>query len=268
MAEPFAESPPRRRRIPRWWRRAMLTSRRINLYRWLAVLSAVALLIVLLSGYLALARGAGPGEPLPSLQMTALLLGTLIPLLALVVLGGRRIAIRRAGDASARLHVKFVFFFSLVAAVPALVVAVFASMMFQSGVEFWFNDNQRGIIENARTLARGYYEQNQAEVSANTTAMAEDMRFYLQRYALESPEFSEVYSIQVLQRELQRSAILQQVKDGSLRVVAIVDPEEGSLVQARTRAALPKLQAGESVVVTASQDRIEAVTAIDLKAGI
>ena len=271
MADLSAENQPNgshRRRIPRWWRRALLTSRRINLYRWLTVLSAVALLVVLVSGYLALIRSGRPGEPLPSLQMTAFLLGTLIPLLALVVLGGRHIAIRRAGDAGARLHVKFVFFFSLVAAVPALVVAVFASMMFQSGVEFWFNDNQRGIIENARTLARGYYEQNQAEVSTNTSAMAEDMRFYLQRYTLESPEFGEVYSIQVLQRELQRSAILQQVKDGSLRVVAIVDPEEGSLVQARTRAALPKLRAGQTVVVRASQNRIEAVAAIDLRAGI
>ena len=246
----------------------MLTSRRINLYLWLEAAAAVTLLVMLASAYVALTRSGEPGEPLPSFQMTALLLGTLIPALALIVLGGRRLAIRRAGDSSARLHVKLVAFFSLVAAVPTLLVAVFASILFQSGVEFWFNDNQRGIIENARTLARGYYDQNQNEVSANTAAMADDMRFYLQRYPLESPEFSEVYSIQVYQRELQRSAILQQVKDGSFRVVAIVDPEEGSLVQRVTQAALPKLMAGQKVVVTASQNRIEAVTAIDLKAGI
>jgi two-component system, NtrC family, nitrogen regulation sensor histidine kinase NtrY len=266
--ESTAPNPPHRRRIPRWWRRALLTSRRINLYLWLEAAAAVTLLVMLASAYVALTRSGEPGEPLPSFQMTALLLGTLIPALALVVLGGRRLAIRRAGDSSARLHVKLVAFFSLVAAVPTLLVAVFASVLFQSGVEFWFNDNQRGIIENARTLARGYYDQNQSEVAANTAAMADDMRFYLQRYPLESPEFSEVYSIQVLQRELQRSAILQEVKDGSLRVVAIVDPEEGSLVQRVTQAALPKLEAGQKVIVTASQNRIEAVTAIDLKAGI
>ena len=129
---------------------------------------------MLVSSYLAINSGA-PDEPLPSIQTTALLLGTLIPALALVVLTGRRIAIRRAGDTSARLHVKLVFFFSLVAAVPTLLVAVFASALFQSGVEFWFNDNQRGLIENARTLARGYYAQNQKDVSDNTTAMAADM---------------------------------------------------------------------------------------------
>ncbi len=273
MAEPPAQShsspnPPHRRRIPRWWRRALLTSRRINLYRWLAAISAVALLVMLISAYLALTRSGEPGEPLPSFQMTALLLGTLIPALVLIVLEGRRRAIRRAGDSSARLHVKLVAFFSIVAAVPTLLVAVFASVQFQSGVEFWFNDNQRGLIENARTLARGYYDQNQQEVAKNTTAMAGDMHFYLQRYTLLSAEFQEVYSLQVLQRELQRSAIVQQIDDGSLHVVAIVDPEEGTLVQRAIQAALPQLSAGKDVVVTASQDLIQAVAAIDVKNGI
>ncbi|MBO0749683.1 MAG: PAS domain-containing sensor histidine kinase, partial [Porphyrobacter sp.] len=263
-----APSPPHRRHFPRWWRRALLTSRRINLFLWLEAIAAGVLLIMLASAYLALTQAGNPGEPLPSFQTTALLLGTLIPALALIVLAGRRLAIRRAGDSSARLHVKFVFFFSLVAAVPTLLVAVFASVLFQSGVEFWFNDNQRGLIENARTLARGYYDQNQKAVADNTTTMAQDMRFYLQRYPLLSPEFQEVYSLQVLQRELQRSAIVQQVNDGSLRVVAIVDPEEGTLVQRAIQAALPKLKAGQNVVVSASQKRIQAVAAIDLKSGI
>lgn len=269
MAEPPASpSPPHRRRFPRWWRRALVTSRRVNLFLWLELIAAIALVVMLSSAYLALTHSGNPDEPLPSLQTTALLLGTLIPALALVVLGGRRLAIRRAGDSSARLHVRLVFFFSLVAAVPTLLVAVFASVLFQSGVEFWFNDNQRGLIENARTLARGYYDQNQKDVADNTTTMAGDMRFYLQRYALLSPEFQEVYSIQVYQRELQRSAIVQQVNDGTLRVVAIVDPEEGTLVQRAVQTALPELKAGKAVVVTASQSRIQAVAAIDLKNGI
>jgi two-component system nitrogen regulation sensor histidine kinase NtrY len=106
MAEPPATpSPQHRRRFPRWWRRALLISRRINLFRWLEAGAAVALVVALAGGYLALTQSGDPGEPLPSLQTTALLLGTLIPALALVVLWGRRLAIRRAGDLRARLHV-------------------------------------------------------------------------------------------------------------------------------------------------------------------
>ena len=273
MAEPSAQShaapnPLQRRRFPRWWRRALLTSRRINLFRWLTVVAAAALVVMLASWYFALSQGANRAEPLPGFQAAALLLGTLIPALALIVLWGRHVAIRRAGDVSARFHVKLVFFFSLVAAVPTLLVAVFASILFQSGVQFWFSDTQRGIIENARTLARGYYDQNQRDVADNTTTMASDLRYGLQHYSLESPEFGEGYSVQVVQRQLSRSAILQQVKDGSFRVVAIVDPEEGTMIQRITRAALPRLKAGQAVVITATPTRIEAVAAIDLKAGI
>jgi two-component system nitrogen regulation sensor histidine kinase NtrY len=273
MAEPSAQShaapnPLQRRRFPRWWRRALLTSRRINLFRWLTVVAAAALAVMLASWYFALSQGANRAEPLPGFQAAALLLGTLIPALALIVLWGRHVAIRRAGDVSARFHVKLVFFFSLVAAVPTLLVAVFASILFQSGVQFWFSDTQRGIIENARTLARGYYDQNQRDVADNTTTMASDLRYGLQHYSLESPEFGEGYSVQVVQRQLSRSAILQQVKDGSFRVVAIVDPEEGTMIQRITRAALPRLKAGQAVVITATPTRIEAVAAIDLKAGI
>ena len=99
MAEPPASpSPPHRRRFPRWWRRALVTSRRVNLFLWLELIAAIALVVMLSSAYLALTHSGNPDEPLPSLQTTALLLGTLIPALALVVLGGRRLAIRRAGD--------------------------------------------------------------------------------------------------------------------------------------------------------------------------
>jgi two-component system nitrogen regulation sensor histidine kinase NtrY len=260
--------PSRPRRFPRWWRRALVTSRRVNLFLWLEIGFSIALVVMLASAYLALSGSPNPSEPLPPFQAAALLMGTLISALALVVLLGRRLAIRRAGDSGARLHVKLVFFFSLVAAVPTLLVAVFASILFQSGVQFWFSADSRGILENANELARGYYDQNQRNVADNTITMASDLRFYLQQVTLDSPEFAEGYSLQVLQRELDRSAILQEVADGELRVAAIVDPQEGTLVQRAAEAALPELRAGKDVVVRASQNRIEAVTVIDAGAGI
>ena len=113
-----------------------VASRRVNLFLWLEIASAVALVVMLASSYVALSQSSNTTAPLPALQAAALLVGTLIPALALLVLWGRRLAIRRAGDSSARLHVKLVFFFSLVAAVPTLLVAVFASLLCQSAPNF------------------------------------------------------------------------------------------------------------------------------------
>jgi two-component system nitrogen regulation sensor histidine kinase NtrY len=275
MAEPPANDSAtalHRRRFPRWWRRALLTSRRINLFLWLGVVSASALVVMLVSDYLALSRAGNPAEPLPGNQAAALLIGTLIPALALIVLAGLWFAIRKSGDAGARLHVKLVFFFSLVAAVPTLLVAVFASILFQSGVDLWFSSQSRGILENARTLAHGYYNQTQRSVGDNTTAMAGDIRDYLQRYPISGPNFPTEYYFQVYQRELNQSALLQVTPDGQLNTIAITppiaDPAKVRIIKQAVAAALPKLNAGTPLIVSAHKDRVDAVTTIDRKSGL
>jgi two-component system nitrogen regulation sensor histidine kinase NtrY len=126
------------------------------------------------------------------------------------------------------MHVRLVFIFSLIAAVPTLLVVVFASWLFQSGVEFWFSDSSRGLLENANKLARGYYEQAQRDVGYESVAMAEDLRNFLSQQPITSPDFAEFYSYQVVNRKLTESAILQSGRDGKLRTAAIVDPEGNS----------------------------------------
>ncbi|WP_347303908.1 ATP-binding protein [Croceibacterium sp. TMG7-5b_MA50] len=246
-----------------------VVGRRANVFFWLEILCAAALLGMLTSSYVTLADLADERTLVPSVQASAMLIGTLIPALGLLVLFGRRLAIRRAGGTTARLHVNLVFFFSLVAAVPTLLVAVFASYLFQSGVEFWFSSQSRGILENANELARGYYDESQRDVEQETVAMAGDLRFELERNGLASPAFASAYSLQVLFRKLNESAVLQQQADGTLQVEAIVDPEEGSADRERiSAAALQRLRRGDPAVVTASPERIEAVTAIDRPSGL
>ena len=251
------------RRIPHWWRRVLVASRRFNFFRGLEIAAAAALVVMLVSSYLVLTAD-DPQKPVPSAQAAAMLVGTLIPALSLIVLAGRRIAMRRAGDTSARLHVKLVFFFSLVAAIPTLLVAVFASVLFQSGVGFW--SNSRGMLENASRLARGYYEQAQEDVRLETATMADDLRDYLQQVSMASADFSDNYSYQVVYRKLNESAILQQAPDGTMHVVAIVDPAEDSSRERITRDTLNRLRQGEEVVITGSLQRIEAITVIDREA--
>ncbi len=239
-----------------------VAARRRNIFLWLEVLCAVALGIMLFVSYLSLSRSSDPGELVPSGQAAAMLVGTLIPALGLIVLWGRRIAIRRAGGTSARLHVNLVFFFSLIAAIPTLSVAVFASVLFQSGVEFWFSDQQRGILENANDLARGYYDDNQRDVAENAVAMAGDMRFVLQTMPWGSSEFQDQYFQQVYSRGLSGSAIFVPGEDGNLRTVAVADAGENAWQPDVVSNMLRELESGMPVTVTASAERTEAVTAL------
>ncbi|WJY18202.1 ATP-binding protein [Alteriqipengyuania flavescens] len=254
------------KRTPRWWRRAVVASRKANLFLLLEIAALAGLIVMAWASYVAVSR-APEAELLPSAQAATLLVGTLIPALALLVLLGRRAAIRRQKGSGGRLHTRLVFFFSMVAAVPTLLVVVFASFLFQSGVEFWFSDRSRGLVENANQLARGYYDQNQRDISNQTVTMADDLRSYLAQYSIASPEFQEGYSFQVLNRGLSESAIIQLGEDGMSRIVAIVDPDEDE----RQRISGPtfeRLLGGETVVTDTTDTGIEAVTAIDLELGL
>ena len=269
MPDQIASSPTQTaHRTPRWWRRAQLFARRANFFLWLEISCVLTLVIMLAASYLAIAGREDPGELVPSGQAAAMLVGTLIPALGLVVLWGRRMAIRRAGGTTARLHVNLVFFFSLIAAVPTLLVAVFASFLFQSGVAFWFSSEQRGILETATELARGYYDENQRDVGDETIAMAGDLRFTLQRYGFGSPEFEEDFPRQVYWRSLNESAILQQDADGNMQILAIVQPEADDERERVTPDAIQRLRQGEVVVTNAGPTRTEGVTMLDRAQGL
>lgn len=269
MAGPVRHSPPLTlNRPPRLWRRFLLSARRANLFGWLEAIAAVALVIAVAATYLSYARGPGSDNLLPTIQVSILLMATLVPAMALLVLIGRRLALKRAAGSTARLHVRLVFFFSMVAALPTLLVAGFAAFLFQFGVDFWFSDDSRGLMENANALAQNYYDANQRDVQQETLAMASDMRFVLERVAITDGDFPDFYALQAQGRKISESAILQRMGDGSLRTAAILNLTEDNSPLEFTRTALPRIDAGEFVVVSGNPERIEALAAIDPSTGI
>ncbi|MCX7863531.1 MAG: HAMP domain-containing protein, partial [Novosphingobium sp.] len=259
------------RRWPRWWRRLQVAARRSNLFAAIEAVSVAAFLIMTAATWFALENQADQQQLLPSNLTATLLVGTLVPAMAILVLLGRRIALRRAAETiggTGRMHVRLVFIFSLIAAVPTLLVVIFASWLFQSGVEFWFSDRSRGLLENANKLARGYYEQAQRDVGYESLAMAEDLEAFLRQAPISSPEFPQFYSYQVVNRKLTESAILQKGEDGRLRTAAIVDPEGTASHERVTSEVLDRIDKGEDLVVNANANKIEAVIPIDRRAGI
>jgi two-component system nitrogen regulation sensor histidine kinase NtrY len=259
---------PLTRRTPRWWRKFVVTSRRANLITLIEIAAATAFLAMVAMTWAAFTSAPANGELLPSSQVAILLIGTLIPAMTLLVLAGRRLALRRAAGSTARLHVRLVFFFSMVAAVPTLLVAAFAAVLFQSGVDFWFSDNSRGLMENANALAESYYEDNQLDLAQETISMAMDMRANLQRISVTDPDFMLVYEYQAQPRDVVESAILQAMPDGTARTAVLYNISENSDPVAFTEESLAALRSGEQVAVRGSPERIEAVAPIDRVAGI
>lgn len=253
-------------------RRYAIMMRKGNVFPALEV-ACVLLLIGLISfSWWLIGSYQGRQAMLPASITAALLVANLLPAMALLALIGRRVAIRRAQasgeEGTGQLHVRFVALFSLISSIPMLLVVVITSLLFQYGVEFWFSERARGMLENANDLARGYYEEGRRDVSAESVAMASDLRAYLQQTRIDSPEFAEGYIFQVAGRKMNESAIVEIGDDGVIRTAAIVDPDNRTSSDRVTPQIVRQLDAGETAVVSSAADRIEVVTPIDKRAKI
>ena len=188
-------------RLPRWF--AVMARRN----GWLAYVEFGALAALIATGvvsYLVL-TGGEPGQRLLTPPLVALLLiANLIPAIALIVLAGRRIAMRRASNSPigghGRLHVRLVALFSLVASIPVLMLVIFASLLFQYGVEFWYSDRARSMFENANTLSQTFYNEKQERIVRETELMASDLSFNLSVAPIDSKAFNENFAYQVYVR--------------------------------------------------------------------
>lgn len=256
------------RRTPRWWRRFLVTARKANFFTVIELATLGTFLAMVASTWATFSSAPADGTLLPNQQVAALLIGTLLPAMALLILAGRRLALKRAAGSTARLHVRLVFFFSIIAAVPTLLVSAFAAWLFQSGVDFWFSDNSRGLMENANQLAESYYEDNQLDLANETVSMAMDLRNILQRVSIADPNFMLVYEYQAEPRNVIESAILQALPDRTVRTAVVYGIEKDSDPVSFAEQSLTALRSGEPVAVRGSAERIEAVAPIDRTAGI
>lgn len=218
-------SPSALERLPRWL--AVMARRR----GWLPYveLGAFASLIVIgIVSYLVL-TGGQPGQRLLTPPLVALLLvANLIPAIALIVLAGRRIAMKRAAKSPigghGRLHVRLVALFSLIASIPVLLLVIFASLLFQYGVEFWYSDRARNMFENANTLAQTFYNEKQERIVRETELMASDLSFNLSVAPIDSKGFNENFAYQVYVRELSEAAIVRFTPKNGSQSLALVNP--------------------------------------------
>jgi two-component system nitrogen regulation sensor histidine kinase NtrY len=202
-----------------------------------------------------------PEKLLPPLLIALLLVANLLPGIALLVLFGRRIAMRRAAlspiGGKGRLHVRLVALFSVVASVPMLLVTIFASLLFQYGVEFWYSDRARTMIENATVLAKTSYSQMLNRWDSEAVAMASDVADALQKMPMDSPGFSTLFGKQVFYRNLSEAAIFAVDDRGNVQNLALVNPYDRDLSRELTPKIIASLRQVPRSVVIDTGDRIE-----------
>mgnify|MGYP003637803526 CR=1 FL=1 len=107
-----------------------------------------------------------------------ILIGNLLLIAGLAVVVGRRVQllVRNRGDAGARLHLRFVTLFSLVAVVPAILIALVFGVLVNRGVDQWFSDNVTTAVQNGAVIGNAYIKDVATEMDSDMVTIAEQLQ--------------------------------------------------------------------------------------------
>ena len=231
--------------------------------RLMALLGLVLIGMIGLSAWL-LSRSAESVTTLRAPVIAVLLIAILLPAIALMALYARKIAVRRAergGLGSGRLHVRLVALFTAVAAIPTFLVAIFASVLFQSGLEF--SNRARNMLENTVQIAQGVQQYEFKQVGDEATTMAGDTNDALTKVSTDNPLFNTFLAAQIFRRALNEVAILKLGPNGELDTEAVVSGQYGfAMNEEGVRAAIGKLNhlPANAYADAQSHNRISVVT--------
>jgi two-component system nitrogen regulation sensor histidine kinase NtrY len=178
----------------------------------------------------------------------AVLLADLVYLLALgalIILAiARMIAANRARSAGARLHMRLSGLFTVVALAPTVLVAVFATLTVNFGMEAWFSAQVRSVVANALTTAEAYEEEHRGNIRGDSLAMANDLNRALAEN-IDQGALGELVRQQALIRELPESYVL----DGQGEIVARGEFSYLFTLERPDPAQFAAARAGEVVVI-------------------
>ena len=137
----------------------------------------VSAAVTALAVYLASAPGVGPVGPASNRVLLILAVNILLIAALLAAAGWRvlKVVWERSSNAGARLHLRFVTLFALVAVAPAVVVAVTFGALVTSAVDNWFSHRVQAVVENSAKVARSYVDDQQAYLARHIALMAGDV---------------------------------------------------------------------------------------------
>lgn len=248
--------------LKRW-----LAAERANgrFYLVLELIAAIALIAMLTISYAALSTGDPSKMASPTL-MALLLVGNLISAILLMVLLTRRLAVRRAAQGelgTGLLHTRLVALFSVIAAVPTVLVAIFASFLLQSGLEFWFSNRAQTVLNQAQNTAAIYEREHRERLQDDMEAMGVDIVRGLNAFGPTSADFQTLLLQQVAIRQLREAAIFTLSDRGEWITYAVVNFDNRPIEQRFAPREAQALQAGQVSIKISKADRVDGLIRLD-----
>lgn len=245
------------RRIAMWAGRANLGRRVAFALMVVGVCAGVATLLTLTGN-----SNFGMGDSALDI-LVAVDLALVLALGALVVQGLVRLwGQRRSGLAAARLHVRLVGLFSVVAIVPAILAVVLAALFFNVTIQNWFSDRVRQAVESSVRVSEAYLKEHQEIFRSDALAMAQQL--------------NRVWSEVATDRQRSRGSLEDLAERHGVHGALLLDPFGRTLAQAGFTSSLtfdlpPAWAYADSaggnpvVLITETRDRVRALVGLDIR---
>src|SRR6266480_1383920 len=171
------------------------------------LLAPFAVGLALLSGFLAFVvlTGLTPIEPTREVVVSFLLINgaTILVLVGIIIREvWQMIQARRRGRAAARLHVQIVSLFSVIAVLPAVVVAIVANVTIDRGLDRLFSGPTREVIQNSLIIAHAYVQEHAQLIRGDILGMANDITHARPLYDQDRGTFRELLTASAASRNL------------------------------------------------------------------
>jgi len=158
------------------------------------------------------------------------------------------IAARRAKSAGSRLHLRLTGVFAGIALFPTILVAVFAGLTVNIGLEGWFSDRVRSVVGTSLEAAEAYQDEHRRDLTADVEALSGYMNLSRQAAFL----MSDADLRQVLtngQGQIQRGLREAYVIDGAGEIKARGERSYLFDFEKPSAADLTRADAGETVLI-------------------
>src|ERR1700686_73610 len=109
---------------------------------------------------------------------------------------------RRRGRAAARLHIQIVSLFSVIAVLPAVLVAIVANVTIDRGLDRLFSGPTREVIQNSLIVANAYTDEHAQLIGGDILGMANDIAHARPLYDQDHGTFRQLLTASAASRDL------------------------------------------------------------------
>ncbi len=202
----------------------------------------------------AILTGMTPIKPTSETTMALVVLNGIVLLIMTLLVLGQLIFLlieKRSGTPGASLHLRLVSLFSLIAVIPAIIVAIFATVTLNRGLDAWFSLRTRAIVDSAVNVAESYVRDHAEAVRNDVVQISGDISQQKALYETDRPAFIRRVARHAALHGLPAAFIFDPAKqvDGKQDFEARVVANERIEFFPPTEASLKRADAGELVIM-------------------